>query len=158
MSIAINLFCLIVSLTMPYAVEVSVRRGVGGCVWPSLVSVTLRGAPLWALWKHAPTSDSAAEATTFLITAATLRMDPLSVSCSGFFCLRRTDLRDGSVRWRPRGKRHPCGCAIPCRRRDIGLWRLDGLLSNITFDLWRLASSLSPWFVPLQCHSVAFKR
>jgi hypothetical protein len=37
-------------------------------------------------------------------------------------------------------------------RRDIGLWRLDELLSNITFDLWRLASSLLPWFVPLQCH------
>jgi hypothetical protein len=68
---------------MPYAVELSVRRGVGGCVWPSSVSVTLSGAPLWALWRHAPTSDSAAEATTFLITAATLRIDPLSVSCSG---------------------------------------------------------------------------
>jgi hypothetical protein len=70
-------------LQTPYAVELSVRRGVGGCVWPSSVSVTLRGAPLWALWKHAPTSDSAAEATTFLMTATTLRMDPLSVSCSG---------------------------------------------------------------------------
>jgi hypothetical protein len=68
---------------MPYAVELSVLRGVGGCVWPSSVSVTLSGAPLWALWEHAPTSDSAAEATTFLMTAATLRMDPLSVSYSG---------------------------------------------------------------------------
>jgi hypothetical protein len=83
MSIAFDLFCLIVSLTMPYAVELSVRRGIGGCVWPSSVSVTLSGAPLWALWKHAPTSDSAAEATTFLMTAATLRIDPLCVSCSG---------------------------------------------------------------------------
>jgi hypothetical protein len=83
MSIAFDRFCLIVSFTMPYAVELSVRRGVGGCVWPSSVSVTLSGAPLWALRKHAPASDSAAEATTFLMTAATLRMDPLSVSCSG---------------------------------------------------------------------------
>jgi hypothetical protein len=66
---------------MLYAVELSVRRGVGGCVWPSSVSVTLSGAPLWALWKHARTYDSAAEATTFLMTAATLRIDPLSVSC-----------------------------------------------------------------------------
>jgi hypothetical protein len=33
MSIAFDRFCLIVSLTMPYAVELSVRRGVGGlCV------------------------------------------------------------------------------------------------------------------------------
>jgi hypothetical protein len=85
MSIAFDRFCLIVSLTMPYAVELSVRRGIGGCVCPSLVSVTMRGAPLWALGKHAPTSDSAAEATTFLMTAATLRMDPLRVSCSGGF-------------------------------------------------------------------------
>jgi hypothetical protein len=83
MSIAFDRFCSIVSLAMLYAVELSVRRGVGGCVWPSSVSVTLNGAPLWALWKNAPTSDFAAEATTFLITAATLKIDPLSVSCYG---------------------------------------------------------------------------
>jgi hypothetical protein len=83
MSIAFDRFCLIVSLTMSYAVELSARRGVGGCVWPSSVSVTLSGDPLRAFWKHAPTSYSAAEAPTFLMTAATLRMDPLSVSCSG---------------------------------------------------------------------------
>jgi hypothetical protein len=71
-----------VSFKIPSAVELSVRRGVGGCVCPSSVSVTLSGAPLWALCKHAPTSDYAAEATTFLMTAATLRMDPFSVSCS----------------------------------------------------------------------------
>jgi hypothetical protein len=70
---------------MLYAVELSVRRGVGGCVWPRLVSVALRGAPFWALWKHAPTSDYAAEATTFLMMVATLSMDPLKASCSGFF-------------------------------------------------------------------------
>jgi hypothetical protein len=83
MYIAFDRFCLIVSLTMLYAVELSVHRGVGGCVWPISVSVTLRGEPLWALWKHAPASDSAAEATTFLMTTATLRMDLLSVYCSG---------------------------------------------------------------------------
>jgi hypothetical protein len=118
------------AFTMPYAVELSVRRGVGGCVWPNSVSVTLSGAPLWELWKHAPTYDSAAEATTFLITAAMLRIDPISVS----------------------GKRHRYGRAISCRRRDIGLWHPGGLLSNPTFDLWRLACSPPPWFVPLQCH------
>jgi hypothetical protein len=111
-------------------------------VWPRSVSATLRGAPHWALWKHAPTSDSAAEATTFLMTVATLRMDPLGGLVRGICCLSRTGLKDGSVRGRLIDKRHCCGCAIPCRRRDIGLWRLDELLSNLTFDLWHLASSL----------------
>jgi hypothetical protein len=83
MSIAFDRFRLIVSFKMPYTVELSVLRGVGGWVWPSSVSVTLSGAALWALCKHAPASDSAAEATTFLITAATLRTVPLIVSCSG---------------------------------------------------------------------------
>jgi hypothetical protein len=81
MSIDFNLFCLIVSFKIPNTVELSVRRGVGGCMWPNSASVTLSGAPLWALWKHASTSDSAAEATTFSMTEATLRMDPFSVSC-----------------------------------------------------------------------------
>jgi hypothetical protein len=66
---------------IPNAVELSVRRGVVGWMWPSSVSVTLSGAPLWAFLKHAPTSDSAAEATTFLMTEATFRMEQLSVSC-----------------------------------------------------------------------------
>jgi hypothetical protein len=143
---------------IPYAVELSARRGVGVCVWPNSVSVTLSGAPLWALWKHAPTSDSAVEATTFLITSATLRMDPLSVSCLGDLFPKKKELRDGSVRWRPRGKRHRCGCSISCRRRDIELWRPVGLLSSPTFDLWRLVASQLHWFVQWQCHSVASKR
>jgi hypothetical protein len=48
-SITLESFCLTVSFTIPNAVELSVRRDVGGCVWPILVSVTLSGAPLWAL-------------------------------------------------------------------------------------------------------------
>jgi hypothetical protein len=141
MSIAFDRFRLIVSLRMPYAVELSVRRGVGGCVWPSSMSVTPSGAPLSALWKHAPTSDYAAEATTFLMTFATLRMDPLSVSFWGGLFLRITDLLAGSGRWRPRVNKHRCGYVVPCRRRDIRFWRLDGLLSNLTSDKSRLASS-----------------
>jgi hypothetical protein len=85
MSIAFDLFCLMVSFKIPNSVELSVRRGVGDCVWTISVSVTLSGAPLWALWKHAPTYDSAAEATTFLMTEATLRMEQLSLSWSGGF-------------------------------------------------------------------------
>jgi hypothetical protein len=109
---------------MPYAVELSVRRGVGGCVWPSSVSVTPSGAPLWALWKHAPTSDYEAEATTFLITAASLRMDPLSVSCSGICCLRITDLQTASCV----GDREVRGIAVDVQYHvggvisDCGVW------------------------------------
>jgi hypothetical protein len=47
MSIYFDLFCLIVSFKMPNAVELSVRRGVGGCMCPSSVRVTLSGEPLW---------------------------------------------------------------------------------------------------------------
>jgi hypothetical protein len=49
MSISFDLFCLMVSLKIPNAVELSVRRGVGGYMWPISVSVALSGAPLWAL-------------------------------------------------------------------------------------------------------------
>jgi hypothetical protein len=43
MSIALDLFCLIVSFKMPKAVELSVRSGVAGWMWPNSVRVTLRG-------------------------------------------------------------------------------------------------------------------
>jgi hypothetical protein len=49
MSIAFDLFFLMVSFKIPKAVELSVRIGLGGCGWPNSVSVTLSGAPLWAL-------------------------------------------------------------------------------------------------------------
>jgi hypothetical protein len=78
MSIVFDLFCLMVSFKMPKAVELSVRRGVAGCVWTNSVSMTLIGAPLWAFWKHTPTSDSDAEATTLLMTDATLRIEPFN--------------------------------------------------------------------------------
>jgi hypothetical protein len=48
MSIAFDRFCFIVLFKIPNAVELSVQRGVVGCVWPSSVRVTLSGAPLWA--------------------------------------------------------------------------------------------------------------
>jgi hypothetical protein len=48
-SIAFDRFCLIVSFKILNAVELSVRGGVGGYVCPSSVSITLSGAPLWAL-------------------------------------------------------------------------------------------------------------
>jgi hypothetical protein len=48
MSIDFDLFCLMVSFKIPNGVELSVRSGVAGCVWPNSVIVTLSGAPLWA--------------------------------------------------------------------------------------------------------------
>jgi hypothetical protein len=79
-SMSVDHFCLMVSFKMSNAVELYVRSGVAGFVWPNLVSVTLSGAPLWAFLKHAPTSDAAAEATTFLMTDATLSIEPFRVS------------------------------------------------------------------------------
>jgi hypothetical protein len=72
-----------VSFKMPNDVDLSVRSDVAGWMWPNSVSVTLSGALLWALWKHAPTSDSAAEVTTFFMTDATLRIEPFRVSSCG---------------------------------------------------------------------------
>jgi hypothetical protein len=41
------------------------------------------------------------------------------------------------MRLKLKGKMHHCGCAISCRRRDIGLWRPGEWLNNPTFYLWR---------------------
>jgi hypothetical protein len=84
MSIVFDLFCLMVSFKIPNAVELSVWSGVAGWMYPNSVSVSLSGAPLWAFWKHAPTSDPAAEATTLFMTDAKLRIEPFMVSyCRG---------------------------------------------------------------------------
>jgi hypothetical protein len=79
----LDLFCLIVSFKIPSAVGLSVLHGVAGCVCPNSVRVDLIGAPLWAFWKQAPTSDSAADATTFFRTEFALRIEPLSLSAWG---------------------------------------------------------------------------
>jgi hypothetical protein len=46
-SMAVDLFCLIVSFKIPKAVELSILSGVAGCVCPNTVRVTVIGAPLW---------------------------------------------------------------------------------------------------------------
>jgi hypothetical protein len=83
MSITFDLFCLMASFKTPNAVELYVRSGVAGWMWPNSASVTLSGAPPWAFWKHAPTSDSAADATTFFMNDAILRREPFRVSSCG---------------------------------------------------------------------------
>ena len=66
MSIALDLFCITVAVTMPSAVELSIFIGVGGWVKPSSWSVILRRNNFCPLWNIPPTSASAADATTCL--------------------------------------------------------------------------------------------
>ena len=63
MSIALELFCLNVAVTMPSAAELSVFIGVGGWVKPSSWSVIIRGTAVCPLWNSPPASASATDAT-----------------------------------------------------------------------------------------------
>ena len=63
MSIALELFCLTVAVTMPSAAELSVLIGVGGRVKPSPWSVIHRGTAVLQLWNSPPTSSLAVDAT-----------------------------------------------------------------------------------------------
>ena len=56
MSVALDLFCLTVVVTMPSAAELSVFIGVGGWVKLSSWSVILRGTAVFPLWNIPPTS------------------------------------------------------------------------------------------------------
>jgi hypothetical protein len=107
------------SFKIPNAVELSVLRGVAGCVCPNSVRVTLRGAPLWVLWKQAPTSDSAADATTFFMTEAAFRMEPLSLSAWGVCRHNRTIHLVCCGRGKLINKMRRCGCEVSCLRHDI---------------------------------------
>ena len=66
MSVALNLFCLTVAVTMPSAAELSVFIGVGGWLKPSSWSVILRGTNICPLWNSPPVYALAVEATTYL--------------------------------------------------------------------------------------------
>ena len=66
MSIALDLFCLTVAVTMPSAAELSGFIGVGGWVKPSSWSVIPRGTAVCPLWNSPSTSASAADANTYL--------------------------------------------------------------------------------------------
>ena len=65
MSIVLDLFCFMVSLTIPAAVVLSVLMGVGGCLWPSAFNVGLVIAPIWAFSKSALYSDSLTDERSF---------------------------------------------------------------------------------------------
>ena len=64
MSIALELFCRTVAVTMPLAAELSILIGVSGRVKPSSWSVVIcRGTAVLQLWNSPPTSDLAADST-----------------------------------------------------------------------------------------------
>ena len=65
-SIALDLFCLTVVVTMPSAAELSVFISVGGWVKPSSWSAIISGTAVFQLWTIPLTSDSAANASTCL--------------------------------------------------------------------------------------------
>ena len=78
MSIALDLFCLTVAVTMPSAAELSVFIGVGGWVKPSSWSVILRGNDVGPLWNIPPTSDLSVDASTCLRTLHSVWIGPFS--------------------------------------------------------------------------------
>ena len=59
-------FCVILSCTNALAVELSTLIGVGGCGCPKAMRVRRNGIAVFALWKRALISASAAEVTTCL--------------------------------------------------------------------------------------------
>ena len=59
MSIALDIFCLMLLLAIPTAVELLTCIGVGGWGWPISMSVVCMGTAAWPLRKRAPYSASA---------------------------------------------------------------------------------------------------
>ena len=78
MSIALEIVCLTVAVTMPSAAKFSVFIGGGGWVKPSSWSVILRGTAVCPLWNSSLTSDLAADATTCLRILHSVWIDPFS--------------------------------------------------------------------------------
>ena len=64
MSIALDLYCLTVAMTVTLAAEMYVLIGVGGWEKPIYWSVMRRGVDVCPLWNTPPTSSSAVDATT----------------------------------------------------------------------------------------------
>ena len=90
MSMALERFCLIVSLTIPSAHALSTIIGVAGCLCWRNSSVTRSGQHVCALWNAEPVSASAADAITcFNIPVATWIGPFLCVVWSGFGVLAR---------------------------------------------------------------------
>ena len=78
MSIALEMFCLTVAVTIPSAVDLSVFIGVGGWVKPISWSVMFRGTAVCPLWNSTLTYASARNATTCLRILNSVWIGPFS--------------------------------------------------------------------------------
>ena len=67
MSMALDIFCLVIFLAIPTAVALSTWMGVGGWVLPISVKVVRMGTAAWPLRKRTPYLSSVAEAMIFQI-------------------------------------------------------------------------------------------
>lgn len=79
MSNALDSLALIVAVTIPCVVELSVNAGVplAGCLCPSSLSATVIGTARWQPAYRLPVSPSTADAMTFLIVEHMIWMGPL---------------------------------------------------------------------------------
>ena len=77
MSIALDLFCFAVPLTMLFSAEFSVSTGVGGCWWPISIRDVTVDVDFWQFSNNPPNSASVDDATAFLMM--------LHSTCTGQF-------------------------------------------------------------------------
>ena len=79
MSIALDLLCITVAVTMTSAAELSVFIGVSGRVKLTSWSLILRGTNVCSLWNSYPNSALAADATTCLRILHSVWIGPFAV-------------------------------------------------------------------------------
>ena len=77
MSIALDIFCFSVPLTMMFAAVFSIATGVGGCGCPISARAILMDVTLWNFSNNPPNYDSVADYTPFIIM--------LHSTCTGMF-------------------------------------------------------------------------
>ena len=119
---------LTVLFAMPTAVELSQFTGIAGCGWPSSSSATRKIATCLQLRKRAPSSASAAEATTKRKTAQSVKNASLSLIgfvASGFHPMKKWP-QTWCVLLIRKGRKHRNGCLISCRRHENRWCRRDG--------------------------------
>jgi hypothetical protein len=93
MSNALERFCLTRDVRIPYAVELSVFKGVGGWGWPMSIRACRMGTSFCALMKAAPSSASDA-------AAMTCRMRVLSMCTAPFSFTFWSGCLGRSARWK----------------------------------------------------------
>ena len=77
MSIALDIFCFSVPLTMMFDAILSVATSIGGCWWPICAREVLMDVTFCQFSNNPPNSNSVADAMTFLII--------LNYTCTGKF-------------------------------------------------------------------------